>query len=225
MPDPWEPSAETPERAREKLPESLRDIPLSDVEAVASLPMIYLKPLADAYIMEKFDIPRAVEYIKTSNNVFITPEEICEAARSSSTSGRIEAERDAVPVSLPTPPSAPAEKTEETKPAAPVAASTPPPALPPTREDLDHLARMLMLCFRDMPKITAESMAESDLLREVLAVVSAKRLAVGSKYAASEFVLLTLLFLFHQSEKEIRDSINQKPSLKKLLEEKGYPQD
>jgi hypothetical protein len=203
MPDPWDSSAETPERAREKLPESLRDISLSDVEVVASLPMIYLKPLAEAYAMEKFDIPRAVEYIHTSNNVFITPEEICEAARSSFARGGIEAERDA----------------------APVAASTPPPALPPTREDLDHLARLLMLCFRDMPKITAESMAESDLLREVLAVVSAKRLAVGSKYAASEFVLLTLLYLFHQSEKEIRDSINQKPSLKKLLEEKGYPQD
>jgi len=220
MPDPWESSAETPERAREKLPESLRDIPLSDVEAVASLPMIYLKPLADAYATEKFDIPRAVEYINTSNNVFITPEEICEAARSSSASGGIEAEGEAAPVSLPTPPPAPAEKPKETKPAAPEAS-----APQPIREDLDHLARLLMLCFRDMPKITAESMAESDLLREVLAVVSAKRLAVGSKYAASEFVLLTLLYLFHQSEKEIRDSINQKPSLKKLLEEKGYPQD
>jgi hypothetical protein len=42
MPDPWESPAETPERAREKLPESLRGIPLSDVEVVASLPMIYL---------------------------------------------------------------------------------------------------------------------------------------------------------------------------------------
>lgn len=220
---------ETLENKRARLPESLRDIPLTDVEAVASLPVIFQKPLADAYAMQKIDLSRAINYIKTSNNLFFSPEEIIEAARaedSAPVSAGAET-KDAVPQPIPAAPSSEVESFHSWQPVEmqPVPTMTPQlrqTVVQPTQEDLDRLTHLLMTGFPDMPRVSAEALADADLLSEVLAVVAATRLALHSKNASSEFLLMTLLFLFDQSTKEIQEIILGKPAIKKLIEGKGF---
>ena len=224
-------SAGALEDKRARLPESLRSIPLSDVEAVASLPVIFQKTLADAYAREKIDLSRAIKYINESgNNLFLTPDEIIEAARGeeagpvdTNLAAEVSASRiSTVESSAKSGPFLP-ESPLEIKPVPPLAPQLRQSVVQATQEDLDRLTGLLLTAFPDMPKISAESLADSDLMSEVLTVVASTRLAFQSKYSSSEFLLLTLLYLFNQSEKEVRDAILARPALKKLLEEKGYP--
>ena len=197
MPDPAESPTELRPCDRDRLPAGLRDIPEADLEQVASLPTIYLKPLAEARALGRLDLPRAVEFIRTSHAVFITPQEIRAAAGPES--------------------QAPAGGDPEPQPAPDQEA----PTLPPTREDVATLAHLLQLCFQDMPPMTAESMASAGVLREALAVVTATRLAFESRYAGTEFVLLSLLCLFTESEKRTLELIRKNPALSRFLTERG----
>jgi hypothetical protein len=203
MPDPGQALTEIPPCERDRLPAGLRDIPEADLAVVASLPAIYLKPLAEAHALGRLDLPRAVEFIKTSHAVFITPQEISAAAGGgppAAKGGRIEpGESDSAP---------------EVLELLPLTAQA-------SREDIDTLARLLQLCFQDMPLLTAESMASAGMLREALAVVTATRLALESRYAGTEFVLLSLLFLFGESEKRILERIKKSPALSRFLDERG----
>ena len=207
MDDPDSDRAETLEEKRARLPEVMRDIPLSDVEAFTSLPELIRKPLAEAYAIEKFDIGHAVAYIKDSNYLFFTPEDILEAARRDFTA----------PANVD-----PEEIVAESEPAM-VLLQPNQRIVQHTQEDIDNVARLLMSHYADMPKMTAESLAESDLCKDLLLMETAKRLARQSPHAISEFSMQARLYFYDSAVKEEREIVCGKPALKKFLEDKGYP--
>jgi hypothetical protein len=58
--------------------------------------------------------------------------------------------------------------------------------------DLAELADLLRNCFPDMPQATAEAMAGSELLSEVLGIVHSQQVCFRSHHAQSEFVIVVL---------------------------------
>jgi hypothetical protein len=169
-------------KVRESLPESLRDIPFRYVRDVAGLSADALRALDRAYRVEKVNIPRALQYLRET--LVISVEDMIELAR----------------------PDKRGPKPSESQAAiaqAPSSAGSSEFQINASEEDLEKLTTILKRCYPSMPAITAKAMARSDVMREALAVVTTTRLAISSDHAKSDFIMLTLLTLFSESQKHI----------------------
>jgi hypothetical protein len=75
-----------------------------------------------------------------------------------------------------------------------------------------------MACYPGMPEISANAMAQADVMREALKVIAATREAIESNHAQSDFVILSLFKLFSQSKKQVLEIIQGNPAFKKAFE-------
>jgi hypothetical protein len=76
--------------------------------------------------------------------------------------------------------------------------------------DLGHLTSLLLKCYPDMPRATANALAGSDVLAPSLQVVAAARIAL--REAKSDFVITSLYTLFEQKRDEIEHIIVRNPA-------------
>jgi hypothetical protein len=193
----WLPRKNRLLKVREGFPESLRDIPLRYVEDVAGLSADSLRALDRAYRIEKVNIPRALQYIR--ENLIISIEDLCEFARPEKRgpkSGEAATSKDA-----------PSSQQKET------------PSFLPDERDIQTLAGLLMACYPGMPKVSADAMAASDVMKEAFKVVTATREAIESDHARSDFVILSLFQLFTQSKKKVLEIIQGNPEFQKALDQ------
>lgn len=197
MPEPYAVRKKRILRAREALPEGLREVPLRYVEDVAGLSPAALRLLERAYRSTALNIPRALKYIR--ENLVLSLEDLCEFARPDK------------PGPKPGRPEAPEKPSHARREQA--------PSVLPYPRDVEALAGLLITCYPSMPRVTAEAMAQSDVLGEALKVVVATREALESDHARSDFVILTLHQLFAGSAKQVLKIIQGNPAFHKAYEQ------
>jgi hypothetical protein len=84
------------------------------------------------------------------------------------------------------------------------------------KSDVDYLAGLLMKCYRDMPELSADALAASEVMAPSLQVVSTTRRALEE--ARSDFVITVLYTLFEERWNEIERKIAGNPSFIKALQ-------
>jgi hypothetical protein len=198
MSEPWNLRRDRLLKVREGFPESLREIPVRYVEDVGRLGPDALRALERAYRVEVVNIPRALKYMR--ENLVLSVEDMIEFARPEK----------------PGPKTGGADKLGESKDAA--SQPAPIPATRPSEKDIQTLASLLMACYPGMPEISANAMAQADVMREALKVIAATREAIESNHAQSDFVILSLFKLFSQSKKQVLEIIQGNPAFKKAFE-------
>jgi hypothetical protein len=198
MSESWDARKKRVLKVREGFPESLREIPLRYVEAVAGLSQDALRALDRAYRDEPVNIPRAIQYIR--EHLVLSIEDLREFARP--------------------------EKPGPKRGGADTEAFNPSSSQPkeilnfyPDERDTKILAKLLMACYPSMPEISAGAMAASEVMREALKVVAATREAIESSHAQSDFVILSLFQLFSQSKNLVLEIIRSNPAFQQALEQ------
>jgi len=83
-------------------------------------------------------------------------------------------------------------------------------------EDADYLARLLIKCYPDMPKASAEALVASDVMSASLRVVAATRQALED--ARSDFVITALYTLFEERLHAITQIITNNPAFVKAIQ-------
>jgi hypothetical protein len=85
-----------------------------------------------------------------------------------------------------------------------------------TSEDADHLAKLLIKCYPDMPTSSAQALVASDVMSASLCVVITTRQALED--ARSDFVINALYTLFEESLNRIKQIINSNPAFVKAIQ-------
>ena len=91
----------------------------------------------------------------------------------------------------------------------------------PEPKNLIFLADLLQVCFPDMPRATANAMAESDLLSEVLGIVCAQQVCIASNHAQSDFVIVVLCGLALATIERLNQIISAKTIYRQALQQSG----
>jgi hypothetical protein len=82
--------------------------------------------------------------------------------------------------------------------------------------DMAHLANLLIRCYPDMPEVSAEALAASEVMAQTLRVVTAARLALEN--ARSDFVVIVLYTLFEERLHEMEEAIAGSPAFIKAMQ-------
>lgn len=86
---------------------------------------------------------------------------------------------------------------------------------------LSLLADLLQTCFPDMPRTTANAMAESELLSEVLGIVSAQQACFESQHAQSDFVVVVLCGLALATIEHLNQTIPKRTIYRHAIQQSG----
>ena len=86
---------------------------------------------------------------------------------------------------------------------------------------MTELADVLQWCFPDMPRLTAEAMASSELLSEVLNVVRAQRRCFEARQIESDFVFVVLCGLVQKTTERLNQLIHTRPIYQQALRQSG----
>jgi transcription-repair coupling factor (superfamily II helicase) len=86
-----------------------------------------------------------------------------------------------------------------------------------------ELTDLLTYCYPDMPQITAQAMATSELLAGVLAVIRAQQACLATPQAESDFVLVVLCGLACKNLARLDQLVSQKPAYMQALQQSGVP--
>lgn len=87
--------------------------------------------------------------------------------------------------------------------------------------DLAELADLLRNCFPDMPQATAEAMAGSELLSEVLGLVHSQQVCFRSHHAQSDFVIVVLCGLALRNIEQLKQIIPKRTIYHQALQQSG----
>jgi hypothetical protein len=81
------------------------------------------------------------------------------------------------------------------------------------------VADMIQSCFPDMPRVSAEALAEADVMKVVRAVAETHRQIFQSSHIKTDFVMLALYGLVHQTLERLEDLIEETPALRQAFEQ------
>ena len=82
--------------------------------------------------------------------------------------------------------------------------------------DTDYLVNLLLKCYPDMPRTSADALARAHVMEGPLHVVRATRNAMHK--ANSDFAIITLFTLFEDKSNELKELINQNPAFVKAIQ-------
>jgi len=82
--------------------------------------------------------------------------------------------------------------------------------------DTDYLVNLLLKCYPDMPRTSADALARAHVMEGPLEVVRATRDAINK--ANSDFAIITLFTLFEEKSNELKDFINGNPAFVKAIQ-------
>jgi hypothetical protein len=82
--------------------------------------------------------------------------------------------------------------------------------------DTDYLMNLLLKCYPDMPRTSANALARVDIMEAPLHVVRATRNAMNK--ANSDFAVITLFTLFEEKSNELKDLIDGNPAFIKAIQ-------
>lgn len=93
----------------------------------------------------------------------------------------------------------------------------------PETNHLTLLSDLLQTCFPDMPRPTADAMAGSELLSEVLGIVCAQQACFMSHHAQSDFVVVVLCGLVLSTIERLNQIIVTRTIYHQAIQQSGLP--
>ena len=87
----------------------------------------------------------------------------------------------------------------------------------------EELADLVQLCFPDMPRISAEALAKSDVMDIARVTAQAHTQLLQSKYLKTDFVVMVLYGLMRQSLERLEEIIEQTATLRQAFEQSSLP--
>jgi hypothetical protein len=94
------------------------------------------------------------------------------------------------------------------------------PEDPPIRAEL---ADIIQKCFPDMPRISAEALAEASLMDIARILARTHEQMLSSEHLKTDFVMMVLYGLMRQTLDQLEEIIGQTPSLQQALEKSALP--
>lgn len=86
-----------------------------------------------------------------------------------------------------------------------------------------ELADLIQQCFPDMPRVSAEALAESEVLERARRTAQAHRQLFESAHLRTDFVMLVLYGLMRQTLKSLEEIIEGTPALRQAFEQAPLP--
>ncbi len=86
-----------------------------------------------------------------------------------------------------------------------------------------ELADMIQLCFPDMPRVSAEALADASLMDVARIIGHAHNQMLASEHLKTDFVMMVLYGLMRQTLDQLEEIIEQTPSLRQALEKAPCP--
>jgi hypothetical protein len=120
----------------------------------------------------------------------------------------------------------PAVEKLKSNPNLPVAELLEPTAQAVVQEDIPikaELADMVQQCFPDMPRVSAEALADAGLMDVARITGHAHNQMLSSEHLKTDFVMMVLYGLMRQTLDQLEEIIEETPSLRQALEQSGLP--
>ena len=86
----------------------------------------------------------------------------------------------------------------------------------PNLADTAYIVNLLLKCYPDMPRTSADALARAHVMDGPLQVVRATRVAMNK--ANSDFAIITLFTLFEEKSNELKELINGNPAFVKAIQ-------
>jgi hypothetical protein len=81
-----------------------------------------------------------------------------------------------------------------------------------------EVADLIQECFPDMPRVSAEALADADVMQVVRSVAETHQQMFKSSHIKTDFVMLTLHGLMRQTLEQLEDIIEETPALRQAFE-------
>lgn len=106
-----------------------------------------------------------------------------------------------------------------------------PPAHPeqvlPVQHDslsIQHeVADLIQQCFPDMPRVSAEALANADVMETARTIAQAHQQLFKTNHIKTDFVMLTLYGLMRQTLERLEEVIEDTPALRQAFDQGGLP--
>ena len=82
-----------------------------------------------------------------------------------------------------------------------------------------EVAALIQECFPDMPRVSAEALAEADVMQDVRSVAQTHQQIFKSSHIKTDFVMLTLHGLMRQTLEQLEEIIEETPALRRAFEQ------
>jgi hypothetical protein len=92
-----------------------------------------------------------------------------------------------------------------------------------TEQIQNELADLIQLCFPDMPRISAEALANADVLDIVRTMMRANHQLFTSTHLKTDFVLMALYGLMRQTLERLEEMIEDTPALRQAFDQSALP--
>ena len=80
------------------------------------------------------------------------------------------------------------------------------------------VADRIQACFPDMPRVSAEALAEAEVMQVVRSVAETHQQVFKSSHIKTDFVMLTLYGLIRQTLEQLEEIIEETPALRQAFE-------
>lgn len=80
------------------------------------------------------------------------------------------------------------------------------------------VADLIQECFPDMPRVSAEALADADVMQVVRSVAETHQQVFKSNHIKTDFVMLTLYGLVRQTLERLEEMIEETPALRQAFE-------
>ena len=87
----------------------------------------------------------------------------------------------------------------------------------------DELAGLVQLCFPDMPRVSAEALVEAEVMDVALQPAQVHHLLFQSDHLRTDFVMLVVYGLIHQSLERLEEMIKDTPALMQMFNQCDLP--
>ncbi len=93
------------------------------------------------------------------------------------------------------------------------------PAIQPVQTAITQtVADQIQECFPDMPRVSAEALAEAEVMQIVRSVAETNQQIFRSSHIKTDFVMLTLYGLIRQTLEQLEEMIEETPALRQAFE-------
>jgi hypothetical protein len=82
-----------------------------------------------------------------------------------------------------------------------------------------EVANLIQECFPDMPRVSAEALADADVMQVVRAVAETHQQIFNSNHIKTDFVMLALYGLMRQTFERLEEIIEETPALRQAFEQ------
>jgi len=86
-----------------------------------------------------------------------------------------------------------------------------------------EVADLIQQCFPDMPRVSAEALADAEVMQSVRIVAQTHQQLFKSNHIKTDFVMLTLYGLMRQTLEQMEELIEDTPALRQVFEQGNLP--